>query len=256
MTRLPITLCARVSADEKGPWGPWATAALTVLIATVFSVAQFVVAIPYLVVTVAASPKVDIQAAANSLQTDSLFFALAELVAGSFALGITFLVVWLRKGPPLSEYLALRPVTRLTILLWLLYTLLLGILLDGISYAAGYAVVPEWMLAMYRSARLVPVTLLALLVMAPLLEEIVFRGFFLEGVRHSRLGNTGAVLLASLLWASVHVQYEWFYIGQIFILGLLLGAARLWTRSLLPPILMHALFSGVATLQVAMHSSK
>ncbi len=244
------------TAPEKGPWRPWATAALTVLIATVFFAAQFIVAVLYLVVTVGASPKVDIRAAANSLPTDSLFFALAELVAGSVALGVTFLIVWLRKGPPLLEYLALRPVRRRTILLWLLYTLLLGIVLDGMSYAAGYAVVPEWMLSMYRSARLVPVTLLAVLVMAPLLEEIVFRGFFLEGVRHSRLGNTGAVLLASLLWASAHVQYEWFYIGQIFILGLLLGAARLWTRSLLPPILMHALFSGVATLQVAIQSAK
>ena len=33
-----------------------------------------------------------------------------------------------------------------------------------------------------------------------------------------------------------------------------IAAARLLTRSLVPPILMHALFSGIATLEVALQS--
>ena len=87
-------------------------------------------------------------------------------------------------------------------------------------------------------------------------EELVFRGFLFEGLRHSRLGNAGAIILASAVWASIHLQYEWFYVGQILVLGLLLGAARLFTRSLVPSILMHALVNGIATLQVALESWK
>jgi uncharacterized protein len=218
---------------ERGPWGPFATAALAVLIAGVFVVTQTVLAIPYLIVKVARSPG-DVQAAARVLPTDGLFLALAEIVGGS---------------------VALRPVPRPTILRWLLYTALLGALLDGLSYAAGHPVLPEWMLATYRSAGFLPLLLFAFLVVAPVLEEAVFRGFLFEGLRHSRLGDVGAILLASSVWASVHLQYEWFYVGQIFAFGLLLGAARLRTRSLVPPILMHATFSAIATLEVALQSS-
>jgi membrane protease YdiL (CAAX protease family) len=239
----------------RGPWGLLATVVVTVLVAALFSVVQIVVAIPYLILKVAQSPNTGIQAAARALQTDGLFFSLAELLSGATALGFTILIIWLRRGPRLREYLALQSVERLTMLRWLLHTVLLGVLLDGLSYVAGYASVPNWMVDIYRSASFLPLFLFSILVVAPVLEEVVFRGFLFAGLRRSRLGNVGAILVASLVWASVHVQYEWFYVGQVFALGLLLGAARLRTGSLIPPILMHALFSGVATLQAALQSS-
>jgi membrane protease YdiL (CAAX protease family) len=77
-----------------------------------------------------------------------------------------------------------------------------------------------------------------------------------RGFGTTRLGDAGAIVLASVAWASLHVQYDWFYIGQIFVLGLLLGAARVRTRSLVPPMAMHALFSGIARLQAALESWK
>jgi len=242
---------------RKGPWGPLATTLFTVLVAAFFTAVQIVVAVPYVILKVTRSPNRDIQGAARALQTDGLFFGLAELLGGGAALGLTILLIWIRRGPRLREYLALRPVARVTILLWLLYTVLLGVLLDGLAYMAGYREGPKWMLDVYRSASLVPlflfsVLVVSVLVVAPVLEEVVFRGFLFEGIRHSLLKDIGAILLVSAIWASVHVQYEWFYVGQIFAFGILLGAARLRTGSLIPPMLMHALFSGVATLQVAL----
>ena len=252
MDELEVSEAGRDS--RKGPWGPLATAAFTVLIAAAFMVVQTALAIAYLVVKVVGSPKTDINIAARALQADGLFIGLAEVIGGSLVLGVTILIAWLRKGPTLREYLALRPVARLTMLRWLFCTILLGALLDGLSYLSGHAVVPDWMVGVYRSAGFLPVLLFALLVVAPVLEEVVFRGFLFEGLRHSRIGDSGAIVLASLAWASVHLQYELFYIGQVFIFGLLLGAARLRTRSLVPPILMHALSSGIATLEVAFQS--
>lgn len=243
-----------ISATRKAPWGPWVTLAFTLLIAVVFVVVETLLAIPYLIIKVAGSPSTPIETAANGLQTDGLFIAVAEVLGGAVALGATLLIAWLRRGPPLREYLALRPVRRMTVLRWLFCTVVLGVVLDGASYLAGYAAVPDWMLHVYRSAVFLPLLLVAFLAVAPVLEESVFRGFLLEGLRHSRLGDVGAVLLASLIWAITHVQYEWFYIAQVFVLGLLLGAARLATRSLLPPILMHALFSAIATSQAALQS--
>lgn len=251
-TRTSSIAAEAVPTPAKGPWGPWATVVFTLLIAVTFSLVQTILAIPFLVVSVAGSPNADIQAAAASLETNALFFSLAELVAGGVALGLTWLIVWLRKGPPPREYLALRPVPWRTHVVWLLGVLLLGFALDGLSFATGHPIVPDWVRSLYRSSRLLPLTLLAVLGMAPVIEEVVFRGFFLEGVRHSKIGDVGTVVLASLIWASIHLQYEWFHIGQVFILGLVLGAARVRTRSLIPPILMHALFSGVATIEAAL----
>jgi membrane protease YdiL (CAAX protease family) len=246
-------MSAKVSIESgKGPWGPLATALFTVLVAAFFTVAQTVIAIPYLILKVARSPHTDILGAARALQTDGLFFSAPELLGGVAALGVTILIIWLRRGPSLREYLALRPVKRLTVLWWLLWTVLFGVLLDGIAYLAGYTEGPSWLLDIYQSASFLPLLLFSIVVVAPVLEEAVFRGFLFEGIRHSWLGDVGAILLASSVWASVHTQYEWFYVGQVFAFGLLLSAARLRTGSLIPPILMHALFSGVAMLQVAL----
>jgi len=241
---------------EKGPWDPVATIAFTILIATAFVVVQTTLAIPYLIMRVAASPKMDVNIAARALQADGLFVGLAEVTGGSVAVAMTVLIAWLRKGPLLREYLALRPVARLETLRWLLYTALLGVVLDGFSYLSGHAIVPDWVAAVYVSAVFLPLLLFAFLFVAPVVEELVFRGFLFEGLRYSRLGDIGAIVLVSLAWASVHLQYDWFYVGQVFALGLLLGAARLLTRSLVPSILMHSLFSGIATIEVALQSWK
>lgn len=238
----------------KRPWGSIATIAFTVLIAMAFVAVQTVLAVPYLMVQVARHPRMDVAAAAAALKSDGLFVGLAEVAGGSVALGLTVLIAWARKGPPLRDYLALRPVGRPTMLRWILGTTVIAVFLDGLSYLFGYAIVPEWMIDIYRSAVFLPLLLFALLVVAPVLEEAVFRGFWFEGLRRSRLGEVGAIGLGSLVWASVHLQYEWFYVGQIFVVGLLLGAARAMTRSLVTPIVMHAFFSGIALLQTAIRA--
>jgi hypothetical protein len=215
---------------------------------------QTVLAIPYLMVQAARHPMMDVATAAAGLKSDGLFVGLSEIVSGAVALGLTVLIAWARKGPPLRDYLALRPVGRLTMLRWILGTTVVAVLLDGLSYLLGYAIVPDWMIDIFRSAVFLPLLLFALLVVAPVLEEVVFRGFWFEGLRRSRLGEVGAIVLGSLVWASVHLQYEWFYVAQVFVFGLVLGAARVRTRSLVTPIAMHAFFSGIALLQTAVRA--
>jgi hypothetical protein len=225
------------------------------VIAAAFVVAQVAVGIPYVLATAKGKSQAAIAAAAASLNSDGLFLGLSEVCSGAAALGLTLLFAWLRKGPRVRDYLGFTPVPRSTVLRWLLYTVLVGILLEVAAYLAGYASVPDWMMKIYRSAGSLPLLIFALLVVAPVLEETVFRGFVFEGLRHSWLGDVGTTLVASLAWAAMHLQYEAFYIGQVFCLGLLLGAARIRTASLVTPIAMHSLFSGVALLQVTLEVS-
>ena len=93
--------------------------------------------------------------------------------------------------------------------------------------------------------------ILAIVVAAPVIEEILFRGFMFRGIASSPLGVTGAILMTAALWALLHVQYDWFGIGTIFLAGLFLGIVRARTRSTLLTTLLHALANLVATAEVA-----
>lgn len=237
---------------ERGPWGPIGTIAFTLVIAGAFVLAQTAVGISYVLLTVREMSRTAIAAAAASLGSDGLFLGLSEVFSGATVLGLTLALAKLRKGPSVRDYLGFRTVPRATALRWLLYTLLLVVLLEAASQITGHASAPDWMVRIYRSAGSVPLLVFALLVVAPVVEETVFRGFLFEGLRRSWLGDVGTTLLASLAWAAIHVQYEAFYVGQGFCLGLLLGAARVRTASVVTPIAMHSLFNGVAMLQLAL----
>jgi membrane protease YdiL (CAAX protease family) len=67
---------------------------------------------------------------------------------------------------------------------------------------------------------------LALVVIAPVTEEIVFRGFILRGWLDTRLGVAGSIVLVSLLFAAVHVPDELPVFISLFFGGLLLGTMR------------------------------
>ena len=41
--------------------------------------------------------------------------------------------------------------------------------------------------------------------------------------RNRSCGVAGAIVLSSLAWTSLHLQYDWFFFGEIFSIGLLLG---------------------------------
>jgi len=87
-------------------------------------------------------------------------------------------------------------------------------------------------------------------VMAPIVEELIFRGFLLKEFSYTFLGTKGAVLLTSLIWSIIHSQYDMVYLAIIFVTGLLLGTARVLSHSMLVPITMHILFNVSAAIEL------
>jgi membrane protease YdiL (CAAX protease family) len=67
----------------------------------------------------------------------------------------------------------------------------------------------------------------------------------LRGALQPKLG----VFLTSLLFALLHVQYSWFGVGIILVLGLLLGTIRNRTSTTVA-ILVHALYDMFAVFTV------
>lgn len=72
---------------------------------------------------------------------------------------------------------------------------------------------------------------------APLAEEVFFRGFLFNAFRQ-RMPVWLAMLLASLLFAAIHL-YSLLMTAVIFVMGCCLTLIYLWRRTLLAPILVH-----------------
>lgn len=80
----------------------------------------------------------------------------------------------------------------------------------------------------------------AFVFVAPIIEELIFRGYLYTAWRQTRLGMWGTILLTSLLFSAVHgFQYPGILLGYLFVFSILLGLAREKTGSIWPPIAMH-----------------
>jgi len=81
---------------------------------------------------------------------------------------------------------------------------------------------------------------LSLTVIAPVSEEIAFRGFLLRGWMSTRLGVPGAIVLSALLFAAIHGPDQPALFISLFVGGMLLATMRWLSGSIVPTILMHA----------------
>jgi sodium transport system permease protein len=83
---------------------------------------------------------------------------------------------------------------------------------------------------------------LVLVLLAPVCEELAFRGFVLTGLRQ-RFHPWTAILLSSLLFAVSHLNV--FQFLPMFVLGVILGMIATRSRSVLPGTLLHVLYNGL-----------
>ena len=81
-------------------------------------------------------------------------------------------------------------------------------------------------------------TILLTVIMAPLFEELVFRGIILKGLLNKGWSANYAIWTSALLFGLVHGNL-WQFIGAV-LLGAVLGLVYQRTKSLLLPILLHA----------------
>lgn len=84
--------------------------------------------------------------------------------------------------------------------------------------------------------------ILAAVVVAPVFEEMLFRGFLQTGFRRITRSAVAAVGMSSLIFALIHAPWQ---APPIFVLSLFLGWVYERTRSLWAPIGMHAAFNAL-----------
>lgn len=188
-----------------------------------------------------------IRAAASSGATISLS-VITGLPAVLAALWIAIRVM--RK--PFGEYLGLRWTSRQNLLLGVAGLIVVLVAWDLMSRATGRAVAPDFMVDVLKSARAdraLWLLIVAFCVAAPVSEELFARGFLYRGWSESFLGPFGAIILSSLVWTAVHLQYDWYFFGEVFTLGLWFGYLRYRSGSTWLTILLHGLNNLGAVLQ-------
>jgi membrane protease YdiL (CAAX protease family) len=251
---LPKPAAPAAPAGPLRPLSAWATAGWAVLAFFAWLAAEALVLIVFLVRWYARNPGVPIDV--DGVAHDGYVVSLAAIASMAVQCGVVVLAIR-RWRQPVAEYLGLvrRPHVR-ELVFCLASIAVLLVASDLLSLMIGHELVPPFMAKVYAAARdagapAILLLLIAAIVAAPIGEEIVFRGFLFRGWAASPLGVNGTILLTSAIWAAIHVQYDWFGIGQVFCLGLLFGWVRARSGSLMLTMMMHSVCNIAATAETA-----
>nr|WP_160250619.1 type II CAAX endopeptidase family protein [Mixta theicola] len=130
--------------------------------------------------------------------------------------------------------------------------LLFIVLLLGLMAAQTLFLQPERWLEdqAHQTAFTLWVLLFSAVLLAPVFEEILFRGFLLQVfLLWAPRSRFAAILLTSLLFAAMHTQYiHWQTIVVLTLFSILLCYARLRAGGLLLPVALHMLNNLIALL--------
>jgi uncharacterized protein len=193
---------------------------------------------------------IDIASATHVLGS-GLTISLSVITGLPAVLAVLWLAIRLSRTP-FADYLALRGTTWTHLLIGVVALVVLVLGWDQLSRATGRDATPGFMIDVLKSARAdgaLWLLVIAFCVAAPVTEELFARGFLYRGWSESFLGPVGAILLSSMVWTALHLQYDWFFLGEVFSIGLLLGYLRYRSRSIWLTIILHGLNNLAAVVQ-------
>ncbi len=117
----------------------------------------------------------------------------------------------------------------------------------GLLLLSGTMPVRAWRLSPFLTGEVFLAWTLWLVVLAPLAEEMLFRGDLFSRLR-VLLPPAATVAVGALVFGLCHAERGLLQPVSVLPLGVALGAMRLWTGSLWPCIALHALSNGAVVL--------
>ncbi len=234
------------------PWGGWATTGLGLAIVVAFSTVQTLVLMGLVGWFNRDDPAglVGVFMNIESLAMDGRVLWISMAISFPVLFLCCLGAIRLRTGISQRDYLALQPMR-------LAWWVSLPFLTAGFVYALGWLLTlagapetNEWMLQIGEASKGHPMVWVGVVILAPIAEEVLFRGFLFRGWEGSRLRLWGTIILTSIGWAIIHGQYDVYGLCFIFTLGLFLGWIRWKSGSLYAPILVHAVNNALAMWMV------
>lgn len=93
---------------------------------------------------------------------------------------------------------------------------------------------------------------IAAVVLAPLWEEVTFRGFLLSALAKTRLGFWPAAALSAALWTALHAGYSWPGLVSVFLAGMGLSWIMKRTGSMRAVVVAHAVINAFALTVISL----
>jgi membrane protease YdiL (CAAX protease family) len=182
---------------------------------------------------------------------DGVFVTIFVVLSNPISIAVLVLAARLARAD-LSEFFALKWPSRRDLDFGIAALIALIVTGDALLYLTGHDLVTAFQLQSYTTAAAagwLPAMFAAAILVAPAGEEAMFRGFLFRGWVRSAQSAWPAIIAISLLWAMLHIQYDWTGMLQIFVIGLFLGWMRWRSGSLLLTFLLHALFNLEGTIE-------
>jgi CAAX protease family protein len=247
---------ARIISDPEWPQErqPWSYAFQALLV----TLAIIIVALAAPMVLVAITSQISMLAGRSKPWADPSDFIWLSLL--SFQATVVVLAVLMsRVAPGNCPGLGWRPlIERYSWVQPLLLTIAVSAVVAGIAFTFFPDLIARDIEPIRKMVASGPqwLALAALVIGAPLSEELLFRGYLLHRLRQTPLGFWGAALIANIGWTLLHVEYSWLSLTDVFIAGLLFSWALWRTQSIWVPIAFHAIYNAVVFAIFLIPSSK
>lgn len=170
-----------------------------------------------------------------------------NIIAMLFSIGIVVFVVKKEKLSYKYDIGLVFPKWRILVI-WVAMFIVLMIFEEYI-YSVFSNIETEHWKGKYTTPQII-LRSVGIVILAPITEELIFRGILYWKIKNTRLKHIGAILIPAILFAIIHIQYsEILSIGIIFIDGLFYGLARHFSKSVVLAIILHALSNLGAVLE-------
>lgn len=235
----------------RGPWRILPTFLLSALVLFVFFMVQLVTTKLFLF-GFALRSRVPPNPQYLLFKYQGLLESLAWLTAGPACIWMILYFIHKRKGPPAWLYLGVHPVRLRQMFVWLGVLVAFLFASEFLTRLLGKSSESAIMIHIFKTAVFPPLLWLVIVVIAPIFEEMLFRGFLYRGIEFSRLGPIGAVIITALCWSLIHSpQYDTYQVATVFAIGLLLGHVRARSGSIMLTIILHAANNLIAMIQLS-----
>jgi len=181
---------------------------------------------------------------------DSTNISLIAMLISTLLIGVPVIIYLRFTGLSIRKRLRINSISKYSLFSIIIISIGFIIIvdeLDRIVYTLFGA--PEYLQELVEQLQITSIRngifiIFTTVIAAPLVEEMLFRGYLQKVLEESWRDITKAILATSLFFALVHLNPYW--IIQIYLLGMVLGYLAWRTNSIIPGIILHGLNNGFA----------